>query len=452
MAENTQKTSLRVPPNNTEAEKSVLGSLMLDSSAIHVVSDILNPEDFYDQKHSIIYGAMLELYEKREPIDVLSVSSRLKEKKQIKEIGGNTYLAELVNVVPTASNVKHYADIVREKSVLRDLIQVSNYISNLGFDEESDVEQALDDAEKRIFSIARFSVKQKFQNIKTALGEAWERIDRLNKSQGELRGVPTGFVELDNMLAGFQKSDLIILAARPSMGKTALALNIARNVACKSNIPVGIFSLEMSAQSLVDRFISSEAHVDSWKLRTGRISSEQEFQRIRDALDTLSKSPLFIDDEPTNNIMQMRAMARRLQAEQGLGLIIVDYIQLMMPRFRAESAVQQMTEISRSLKALARELEVPVLAISQLSRAVESRHDKRPKLHDLRDSGSIEQDADVVMFIYREDRYNENTDKQNMAEILVEKHRNGPIGKVQLYFDPQKVSFYNIEKGDFGKI
>lgn len=452
MAENTQKTSLRVPPNNIEAEKSVLGSLMLDSSAIHVISDILNPEDFYDQKHSVIYGAMLELYEKREPIDVLSVSSRLKGKKQIKEIGGNTYLAELVNVVPTASNVKHYADIVREKSVLRDLIQVSNYISNLGFDEESDVEQALDDAEKRIFSIARFSVKQKFQNIKTALGEAWERIDRLNKSQGELRGVPTGFVELDNMLAGFQKSDLIILASRPSMGKTALALNIARNVACKSNIPVGIFSLEMSAQSLVDRFISSEAHVDSWKLRTGRISSEQEFQRIRDALDTLSKSPIFIDDEPTNNIMQMRAMARRLQAEQGLGLIIVDYIQLMMPRFRAESAVQQMTEISRSLKALARELEIPVLAISQLSRAVESRHDKRPKLHDLRDSGSIEQDADVVMFIYREDRYNENTGKQNMAEILVEKHRNGPIGKVQLYFDPQKVSFYNIEKGDFGKI
>ncbi len=452
MAENTQKTSLRMPPNNIEAEKSVLGSLMLDSSAIHVVSDILNPEDFYDQKHSIIYGAMLELYEKREPIDVLSVSSRLKGKKQIKEIGGNTYLAELVNAVPTASNVKHYADIVREKSVLRDLIQVSNYISNLGFDEESDVEQALDDAEKRIFSIARFSVKQKFQNIKTALGEAWERIDRLNKSQGELRGVPTGFAELDNMLAGFQKSDLIILAARPSMGKTALALNIARNVACKSNIPVGIFSLEMSAQSLVDRFISSEAHVDSWKLRTGRISSEQEFQRIRDALDTLSKSPLFIDDEPTNNIMQMRAMARRLQAEQGLGLIIVDYIQLMMPRFRAESAVQQMTEISRSLKALARELEVPILAISQLSRAVESRHDKRPKLHDLRDSGSIEQDADVVMFIYREDRYNENTDKQNIVEILVEKHRNGPIGKVQLYFDPQKVSFYNIEKGDFGKI
>ncbi len=452
MAENALKTSLRIPPNNIEAEKSVLGSLMLDPDAIHIVSDILKPEDFYNQKHSDIYGAMLKLYEKREPIDVLSVSSRLKEKKLLKEMGGNAYLAELVNIVPTASNVKHYADIVREKSVLRDLIQVSNYISNLGFDEETDVEQALDDAEKKIFSIARYSVKQKFQNIKTALGEAWERIDRLHKSQGELRGVPTGFTELDNMLAGLQKSDLIILAARPAMGKTALALNIARNVACKTNIPVGVFSLEMSSQSIVDRLISSEAHVDSWKLRTGRISSEQEFQRISDALDTLSKAPLFIDDEPSNNIMQMRAMARRLQAEQGLGLIIVDYIQLMMPRFRAESAVQQMTEISRSLKALARELEVPILAISQLSRAVESRHDKRPKLHDLRDSGSIEQDADVVMFIYREDRYNENTDRQNIAEILVEKHRNGPIGKVQLYFDPQKVSFYNIEKGDFGKI
>lgn len=447
-----QKTSLRIPPHNLEAEKSVLGSLMLDPNAIHIIADILKPEDFYEYRHSTIYQVMLELNEKREPIDVLSVSSRLKEKKLLKETGGNAYLTDLVNGVPTASNVKHYADIVREKNVLRSLIGVSNYISNLGFDEGADVEQALDEAEKKIFGIARYSVRQKFQSIKTALGEAWERIDRLHKSPGELRGIPTGFTELDNMLAGLQKSDLIILAARPAMGKTALALNIARNISCKSNIPVGVFSLEMSAQSLVDRLIASEAHVDSWRLRTGRLSSEQDFQRISDALDTLSKAPLFVDDEATNNIMQMRAMARRLQAEHGLGLLIVDYIQLMAPRFRAESAVQQMTEISRSLKALARELEVPILAISQLSRAVESRHDKRPKLHDLRDSGSIEQDADVVMFIYREDRYNQDTDMKNIVEILVEKHRNGPIGKLQLYFDPQKVSFYNIEKGDFGKI
>lgn len=452
MVNEIPKTPLRVPPHNLEAEQSVLGSLMIDSNASNVVIDILKPDDFYDKENSIIYQTMVDLYEKREPIDFLSVSSKLKEKKLLQEAGGNAYLTDLVNGVPTASNAKHYAEIVREKKILRDLIGVSNDISDLGFKEGDDVEQLLDEAEKKIFSIARYSVRQKFQTIKTALEDAWERIDRLHKMQGELRGVPTGFSELDNLLAGLQKSDLIILAARPSMGKTALALNIARNVACKYNIPVGLFSLEMSAHQLVDRLIAAEAHVDSWKLRTGRLSKEDEFQRISDALDTLSKAPIFIDDEPSNNIMQMRAMARRLQAEHGLGLLVVDYIQLMVPRYKAESAVQQMTEISRSLKSLSRELDVPVLAISQLSRAVESRQDKRPKLHDLRDSGSIEQDADVVVFIYREDRYVKDTGSQNIAEILIEKHRNGPIGKIQLYFDPQKVSFYNIEKGDFGQI
>ncbi|MEW5907674.1 MAG: replicative DNA helicase [Patescibacteria group bacterium] len=452
MAREISKSTVRIPPHNIEAEASVLGSLMLDSNAINIVADILKPEDFYDQKHNIIYQTMIDLYLNKEPIDFLSLSTKLKEKKLLKEASGNAYLTDLVNIVPTASNAKYYAEIVRKKKILRDLIEISNYISNLGFNESEDVEYILDEAEKKIFNIARYSIRQKFQSIKTALEEAWERIDRLNKSQGELRGIPTGFIEIDNMLAGLQKSDLIILAARPSMGKTALALNIAKNIACKSNIPVGIFSLEMSAQQLVDRLIASEAHVNSWKLRTGRISSEDEFQRISDALDTLSRAPLFIDDEPSNNILQMRAMARRLQTEHGLGLLIVDYIQLMVPRQTVESMVQQMTEISRSLKGLARELDVPVLAISQLSRAVESRHDKRPKLHDLRDSGSIEQDADVVMFIYRDERYNPESQSQNIAEILIEKHRNGPIGSVQLYFDPQKVSFYNIEKGDFGSI
>lgn len=445
-------STVRIPPHNLEAEQSVLGSLMIDSNAVNIIIDIVKPEDFYDKKHSIIYQTMVDLYEKKEPIDFLSVSTKLKEKKLLPEAGGNSYLTDLVNAVPTASNVKYYAEIVREKKILRDLIEISNYVSDLGFKEGEDVEQLLDEAEKKIFSIARHSVRQKFQSLKQALEEAWERIDRLHKNQGELRGVPTGFSELDSLLAGLQKSDLIILAARPAMGKTALALNIARNVACRYNIPVGIFSLEMSAQSLVDRLIASEAHVDSWKLRTGRLSTEDEFQRISDALDTLSKAPIFIDDEPSNNVMQMRAMARRLQAEQGLGLLVVDYIQLMVPRYRIESAVQQMTEISRSLKSLARELEVPLLAISQLSRAVESRQDKRPKLHDLRDSGSIEQDADVVMFIYREDRYTKGSDSPNIAEVLVEKHRNGPVGKVKFYFDPQKVSFYSIEKGDFGQI
>ncbi len=435
-----------------EVEKSVLGSLMLDQKAINVVVDILKPEDFYHQKHQTIYQAMLDLYEKKEPIDVLSLASRLKEKKLLDEIGRNSYLAELVNCVPTASNVKHYAEIVRKKSVLRNLIESSEEISQLGYNEEEDIDEVLDSAEKKIFSIARYSLKQKFLNIKEALEEAWERFDRLHKSKGELRGIPTGFTELDNILAGFQKSDLIILAARPSVGKTALALDIARNIACRSKIPVGIFSLEMSSQQLVDRLLSAEAHVDSWKLRTGRLSTDDEFTRIRDALDTLSSAPIFIDDEASNNIMQMRAKARRLQAEYGLGLLIVDYIQLMVPRQRVESAVQQMTEISRSLKGLARELEVPILAISQLSRAVESRHPPIPKLHDLRDSGSIEQDADVVMFIYREDKYKENSEKKNIAEVFVEKHRNGPLGKVEFYFNPQKVSFSSMEKGDFSSI
>ena len=453
MAREMLKTKgLRRPPQDLEVEKSVLGSLMLDQKAINLVVDILKPEDFYHQKHQIIYQAMLDLYEKKEPIDVLSIASRLKEKKLLDEIGRNSYLAELVNCVPTASNVEYYAEIVRKKSVLRNLIESSEEISRLGYNEEDEIDEVLDSAERKIFNIARYSLRQKFLNIKEALEEAWERFDRLHKSKGELRGVPTGFPELDNILAGFQKSDLIILAARPSVGKTALALDIARNIACRGKIPVGIFSLEMSSQQLVDRLLSAEAHVDSWKLRTGRLSTDDEFTRIRDALDTLSSAPIFIDDEASNNIMQMRAKARRLQAEYGLGLLIVDYIQLMVPRQRVESAVQQMTEISRSLKGLARELEVPILAISQLSRAVESRHPPIPKLHDLRDSGSIEQDADVVMFIYREDKYKENSEKKNVAEVFVEKHRNGHLGKVEFYFNPQKVSFSSIEKGDFGKI
>ncbi|MBI4692226.1 MAG: replicative DNA helicase [Candidatus Terrybacteria bacterium] len=453
MAKEVIKNSkLRMPPHNLEAEKSVLGSLMLDSKAINIIVDILKPEDFYHQKHQLIYQAMFDLYEKKEPIDVLSVSSRLKEKKILDEIGGHSYLAELVNCVPTASNAKHYAEIVQKKSVLRNLIESSDHICQLGYNEEDEIDEILDEAEKKIFSIARFSIKQRFLKIKHALEEAWERFDRMYKSKGELRGIPTGFPELDNLLAGFQKSDLIILAARPSVGKTSLALDIARNVACKYNIPVGIFSLEMSSQQLTDRLLAAQAHIDSWKLRTGRLSNDDEFTRIRDALDTLASAPIFIDDEASNNIMQMRAKARRLQAEHNLGLLIVDYIQLMVPRQKTENLVQQMTEISRSLKGLARELEVPILALSQLSRAVESRNPPIPKLHDLRDSGSIEQDADVVMFIYREDRYKENTDNQNIADILIEKHRNGPLGRIKLYFNPKKVSFSSIEKGDFSSI
>ncbi len=456
MATETKKIGMtRIPPHSTEAEQSVLGAIMMDSKSIDIVSDIVRPEDFYENKHSEIYEAMLELYVKREPIDLLSLSNKLKERKSIKSVGGNAYLTDLVNSVPSASNIKHYAEIVRKKKILRDLIESSSHISDLGFNENEDVEQLLDDAEKKIFSIARHSVKQKFQGVKDLFSDAWDRLDKLHKSTDEIRGVPSGFNDLDHKLAGFQKSDLIILAARPSMGKTALALDIARNVA-KKGIPVGIFSLEMSASQIVDRIIAAEASVDSWKMRTGKGISDDDFGRISEALDRLSQAPIYIDDEASKNILQMRAMARRLQAEHGLGLLVVDYLQLMMPRERTDNMVQQMTEISRSLKGLAKELDVPVLALSQLSRAVESRQDKRPKLHDLRDSGSIEQDADVVMFIYRDDKnregYNDSDSAFSEAEILIEKHRNGPTGMIKLGFIKDQVTFRSIEKGDFGSL
>ena len=438
-------STIRIPPQNVEAEISTLGALLLDGSAIYKVADIIRPEDFYRQT---IFSAILDLFDRREPIDMLSISSRLGEKNILEQIGGVAYLTDLVNSVPTASNVQHYAELVRKKRVLRDLIQVSGDLAELGYRESEDIDSLLDEAEKKVFSISQRSLHQKFTPLGQALEEAWERIDNLHKNKGELRGVSTGFKELDNILAGLQKSDLVILAARPSFGKTALALDIARHVSIHKNIPVGIFSLEMSTQQLVDRFIASEAHVDLWKLRTGRLAeNSDDFARIRDALDHLSKAPLYIDDEASNNILQMRAMARRLQADHGnLGLLVIDYLQLMQPRTPSESMVQQITEISRSLKALARELNVPVLAVSQLSRAVESRHPPIPRLSDLRESGSIEQDADVVLLIHREDRYRENSPRPNQADIMVAKHRNGPLGKVSLYFNPDKVTFTSLDE------
>lgn len=445
-------SAARIPPQSLEAERSTLGSIILDGSVIHEVSDLINEDDFYHLKHRLIFKSILDLYGKNEPIDFLSVTNRLKELKKIEEAGGASFITELVNSVPSASNVKHYAEIVHKKRILRDLIESSYHISELGYNESEDVDHLIDDAERKILGISRSFLKKKFTSVKQALEEAWERIDLLHKSNGELRGVPTGFKSIDNLLAGFQKSDLIILAARPSVGKTAFALDIARKVAVDSNIPVGIFSLEMSTQQLTERLLAAESHIDAWKLRTGKLSDDEEFARLRDAMEKLAKAPIYIDDEASNNIMKMRGSARRMQAEYGLGLIIVDYLQLMTPRTSTDNMVQQMTEISRSLKILARELDVPVLALSQLSRAVESRHPPIPKLHDLRDSGSIEQDADVVMFIYREDKYKPDTDRKNIADIFIEKHRNGPTGKVELYFNDKKVSFSEIEHGDFSNM
>lgn len=441
--------SLRMPPQDLGAEQALLGSLMLKPEGLYEIVDAVRAEDCYAEKHRKIFRAMLVLQEKGEPIDLVSLTTTLKSSKQLEQIGGAAYLTELINLVPSAGNLKYYAEVVGRKSALRKLIYSADNISELGYNEQDDLDSIFERAEKVILNIGHFS-KKTFVALKDTLVDAWERFDHLHKSDGQLRGVPTGFKDLDHKLAGLQKSDLIILAARPSMGKTSLALDIARNVACGAKKSVGIFSLEMSCQQLVDRLIAAESRVDAWKLRTGKLRADDEFSKIRDALDRLSAAPLWIDDEPSNNITKMKAVARRLKAEHGLDLIIVDYLQLMVPKKDGDSLVQQVTEISRSLKALARELEVPVLALSQLNRAVETRGGK-PRLSDLRDSGSIEQDADVVLFIHRDDKYNEQSDKTNIADIIIAKHRNGPVGEVQLYFDEARVSFTGIEKHDFGQ-
>ncbi len=442
-----RKNNLRIPPQSIDSEKAVLGSIMLRPQAIHEISDVLSIDSFYTTKHGQIYSIMLELSSKGEPIDILSVSHKLKEKGLLDQIGGTNYLSELTNSVPASTNIKHYADIVAKKNILRKIIDAGVDISELGFKEEvEDVFEILDQAEKRMMGISNNSASgHAFQSLKDSLPEAWERLERLHESKGELRGVPTGFHDLDQYLSGLQKSDLIILAARPSMGKTTLALDIARQAALTHGTPTVIFSLEMSTQQLVDRMLAAQSRVNAWNLRTGNLSAENEFSKIRDSLDKLSRAPIFVDDMAGNSIVRMRSVCRRIKAEHGIGLIIVDYLQLMSTAKNYDSMVNQVTEISRSLKGLAKEFNVPVIALSQLSRAVESRGG-RPRLSDLRDSGSIEQDADVVMFIHREDKGKDESERTNIAEILIEKHRNGPVGKVELYFDEKLTTFVSIEK------
>ena len=448
---NQRKNDVRIPPQSIDSEKAVLGSIMLRKEAMHEIEDLIIPDSFYVEKHKIIFRAMLDLSMKNEPIDMLSLSTKLREQKLIDAIGGSQYLAEIVNVVPSSTNVKHYAEIVQKKFILRSLIDAADYVSELAFEEGDDhIDDVLDLAEKRIFGVVSSPKNQKFTSIKDELPEAWERLEKLHEHKGALRGLPTGFRDLDTLLSGLQKSDLIILAARPSVGKTTLALDMARMSAILHNKSVGIFSLEMSSQQLVDRMLSAESRVNAWNLRTGHLSADKEFSQLRDSLDKLSKAKIYIDDMPGNSIVRMKAVSRRLKAEKGLDLIIVDYLQLMTTSKNYDSMVNQVTEISRSLKSLAKELDVPVLALSQLSRAVESRGG-RPRLSDLRDSGSIEQDADVVMFIHREDKGKDESEKTNVAEILIEKHRNGPTGKVELYFDEKTTTFLTLEKSSINE-
>lgn len=441
-----QKTNhMRIPPQNIDAERALLGSIMLRPVAINDVLDSVSEDDFYVQKHRVIYRVMSDLSRVGDPIDLVSVSEKLTSLNLVEQAGGVSYLNELANTVPSSTNVEYYAKTVANKSTLRKLIEAGDHVSELGFKEGEEMDVVLDEAEKKIFEItSNPNSAQKFTSIKDIIPKSWEKLETLAQSDGSLRGVPTGFTALNNILSGFQDSDLIILAARPSTGKTALSLDMVRKAAVNHNVPVGFFSLEMSADQLTDRMLSAEAQVDAWRMRTGKGLTDDDFARISVAMETLSKAPIYIDDKPGNSISQMRSTARRLKAEHGLGLIVVDYLQLMTTSKKHDSMVNQVTEISRSLKSLARELKVPVIALSQLSRAVESRGGK-PRLSDLRDSGSIEQDADVVMFLHKE-RNEDGVGRSQTTDILIEKHRNGAVGFCQLFFDEPRVTFLDLDK------
>lgn len=434
---------LRTPPQNIDAERALLGSIMLRPVSLLEIVDSIGEDDFYVQKHKLIFRSMVELSRVGDPIDLVSVAEKMKAMNLLEQGGGISYLNDIANTVPNATNIEYYAKTVNGKSILRKLINAGDFVTELGFEEASEVEEVLDKAEKKIFEITNNpSAGKKFVSIKDIIPKSWEKIEKLSEG-GEIRGIPTGYQALDGILSGFQKSDLIILAARPSTGKTSLALDIARKVAVDHSKPVGFFSLEMSADQLTDRMLSAESQVDSWRMRTGKGLTDDDFGRISVAMETLSKAPIYIDDKPGNTILNMRSTARRLKAEHGLELIMVDYLQLMNTSKRHDSMVNQVTEISRSLKALARELDVPVIALSQLSRAVEQRGGK-PRLSDLRDSGSIEQDADVVMFLHR-DRNEDGNGRTNITDVLIEKHRNGAVGLCQLYFDADRTSFLDLD-------
>ncbi|HXR50157.1 MAG TPA: replicative DNA helicase [Verrucomicrobiae bacterium] len=435
------------PPQNVEAETSLLGSLLIDSDAIVKIADIVSASDFFEPKNARIYEAIMQLYDRREAIDVLTLADRLRSNGYLDNVGGAAYLTELTNYVPTATHVEQYADIVAQKALRRRLIVASKELVGLGYDESKQLSELIEEAETRLFEVSQQHVKQSVVSLEAILAESFDRLDDLHKDKKKIRGIATGFRDIDDKLAGFQRSDLIVLAARPSMGKTALALNFAHKVAVQANQPVLVFSLEMSKEQLVDRLLSMESGVDAWALRTGNLT-DADFEKIARAMGTLSEAQIFIDDTPGITVSDLRTKARREAHQRPLGLIIVDYLQLMSggSRFGGESnRVQEISEISRGLKGVARELNVPVLALSQLSRSVENRHPQIPQLADLRESGSIEQDADVVMFIYREEYYNPETDRKNLSDIFIKKHRNGPTGGVELRFESEKQRFSSVD-------
>lgn len=434
-------------PQSVDVEASLLGSVLLDQDAIVKIADVVRPVDFYDDKHRLIYEACLRLYEQGSPIDIITLSEELKSEGVLHQVGGASYLTQLTNTVPTATHAEQYAGIIATKSIRRRLISASNEIAQIGFDEKRTIAELVEEAETKLFEVSQRHIKNDIISMEDILAESFERLDGLHKDKGTIRGIPTGYRDMDAMLAGFQRSDLIILAARPSMGKTALSLNLAQNVAVDSGFAVLMFSLEMSKEQLVDRLLASEAGVNSWNLRTGNLS-DADFEKIGQAMGTLSEAKFYIDDTPGITVSELRTKARREAHKHELGLIIVDYLQLMSGGARfsgSDNRVQEISEISRGLKSIARELNVPILALSQLSRSVESRSPQIPQLSDLRESGSIEQDADVVAFIYREDYYNPESERPNIMDVLIRKHRNGPTGKVELYFDRERQKIRSLD-------
>lgn len=436
----------RIPPQNLDAEMSLLGAVLIDEETLADISEHVKAHDFYDRRHGLIYDAMMRLYEKRKPVDLLTLTEELKKKNDIETIGGSAYLTELTNYVPTAAHAEAYAELVAQKAIRRRLIKASADISELGFNEETSTAELLEQAEAELFAVSDQSLKQDLVSIESILTESFDRMEELHRNKGQLRGVRTGYRDLDNMTAGLQRSDLIILAARPAMGKTTLVTNLAYNVATIAKQPVLFFSLEMSKEQLVDRMLSDASGVDSWNIRTGNLSDD-DFSKLSDAMGEMAEAPIFIDDTPGVSVLEMRTKARRAAHEQPLGLIIIDYLQLMQGSGRdSGNRVQEVSEISRGLKLLARELNVPVIALSQLSRSVESRSPQIPQLSDLRESGSIEQDADIVMFIYREEYYNPDTDRKQITDLIIAKHRNGPTGKIELFFHPERLRFMSLDR------